>query len=164
MEHREYSCEGSNKGGSRHKAEHYKERLLFFIRHFSKFSIAMLELRVWIRACQRFNYISKTFLKTLQTTQIAPQRQMKNSIQLKKLSLKKASGDDELPTTLLKDSALQIAKHLCYKISTSLREFFLKIPSTVLLYQSYNRMSEDMGNYRPLTVLFVGSKILGKVY
>ena len=83
---------------------------------------------------------------------------------LKSLSQKKATGSDELPNTLLKDSACQIAKPLCHVINRSLASGIFpedfKDGLVTPVFKSGKK--EDMDNYRPITVLPACSKILEK--
>ena len=85
--------------------------------------------------------------------------------QLKKLKTKKAVGLDQLPARLLKDSAEIIAKPLTTLINASL--IYGYIPSEWKwarvnpLFK--NGKSNDMDNYRPISVLPTISKVLERV-
>ena len=85
--------------------------------------------------------------------------------QLKKLKIKKAVGLDQLPARLLKDSAEIIAKPLTTLINASL--IYGYVPSEWKwarvnpLFK--NCKSNDMDNYRPISVLPTISKVMERV-
>ena len=78
-------------------------------------------------------------------------------IKLKRLKCKKATGPDNPPPGFLKDVAIIIAKPLAHitnlSIATGIVPSGFKIG---LITPVYNRgLKNDMGNYRPITVLLV---------
>ena len=83
---------------------------------------------------------------------------------LKKLSRNKATGYDDLPPGLLKDSAQYISRPLTHVINSSLATSVIpedfKIGIITPIYKS--GVKSDLDNYRPVTVLPVCSKILEK--
>ena len=83
---------------------------------------------------------------------------------LKKLSRNKATGYDDLPPGLLKDSAQYISRPLTHVINSSLTTSVIpedfKIGIITPIYKS--GVKSDLDNYRPVTVLPVCSKILEK--
>ena len=76
-------------------------------------------------------------------------------IKLKKLKCKKATRPDNLPPGFLKDVAIITAKPLAHIINLSIATG--TVPSGFkigLITPVYNRgLKNDMGNYRPITVL-----------
>ena len=82
--------------------------------------------------------------------------------QLRRLKVGKASGLDNIPVRLLKDSAIIIAKHLARIINASLQQG--KVPSAwkcarvIPLFKKGSALNMD--NYRPISVLPVISKPL----
>ena len=85
--------------------------------------------------------------------------------QLKKLKAKKAVGLDQLPARLLKNSAEIIAKPLTTLINASL--IYGYVPSEWKWARENplfkNGKSNDMDNYRPISVLPTISKVLERV-
>ena len=75
--------------------------------------------------------------------------------ELRRLKRKKASGIDELPPGILKDSAAVIAKPLAHIINLSLASGIFptdwKIGKVFPLLKS--RVKSNIDNYRPITVL-----------
>jgi hypothetical protein len=81
---------------------------------------------------------------------------------LKKLQRKKSCGVDNLPPGYLKDTALSIAKPLCYVINLCLKSGSVpedfKIGQITPIFKTGSK--HHLENYRPITVLPVCSKIL----
>ena len=77
------------------------------------------------------------------------------------MSRKKATGHDDLPPGLLKDSARFIAAPLAHVINSSIKTAIVpddfKIGIITFTFKSGKR--SDLDNYRPVTVLPVSSKI-----
>ena len=96
----------------------------------------------------RFKYVSKIFIER----------------QLKQLKRHKATGIDDLPSNLLKDTAQEISKPIAYIInlsqSTSIIPNEWKIAIVNPLHKSGDR--ENCDNYRPISILPVISKIMEK--
>ena len=80
---------------------------------------------------------------------------------MKKIKSKKAAGPDNLPGTLIKDGAEELAAPLDFLINKSLRsgEFpnAEKLAVVMPLYKSDDKSLID--NYRPISVLNVLSKL-----
>ena len=83
---------------------------------------------------------------------------------LKKLSRRKATGNDDIPCGFLKDMRTVIAKPLARIINMSLRSGIipndLKIAKIIPLHKSGTR--SDFENYRPISILPCISKVLEK--
>ena len=81
--------------------------------------------------------------------------------QLKKLSRNKACGDDNLPPGMLKDTADIIASPLTCIVNLSLESGMIptdwKVAVVTPLYKSGSH--SEKGNYRPISVLPILSKI-----
>ena len=96
----------------------------------------------------RFKYVSKIFIER----------------ELKQLKRHKATGIDDLPSNLLKDTAQEISKPIAYIInlsqSTSIIPNEWKIAIVNPLHKSCDR--ENCDNYRPISILPVISKIMEK--
>ena len=96
----------------------------------------------------RFTYVSVVFVRK----------------QLKALKRKKATGLDQLPSALLKDSADEISKPLAHIINLSLNSS--SIPTTwkrakvIPVFKSGN--ADNVSSYRPISVLPILSKIMEK--
>ena len=86
-------------------------------------------------------------------------------VRTKKLKRKKASGPDNLPPNLLRDSASILAKPLAYVINLSLRTGLFpdewKLARVVPIYKSGTRDSFE--NYRPISALPIFSKVVEKI-
>ena len=84
---------------------------------------------------------------------------------LANLNVTKATGCDKLSAKFLKDSAPEIATPFTYLINLSLKSSTVpndfKIARVVPLFKKGNRNNE--GNYRPVSILPVVSKILERV-
>ena len=82
--------------------------------------------------------------------------------QLKALKRKKATGLDQLPSALFKDSANEIAKPLTHIINLSLNSSLVptcwKRAKVTPVFKSGS--VDDVSNYRPISVLPVLSKIM----
>ena len=82
--------------------------------------------------------------------------------QLKSLKRKKAIGLDQLPSSLLKDSANEIAIPLAHIINLSLNSTSIptswKRAKVIPVFK--NGSAEDVSNYRPISVLPILSKIM----
>ena len=98
----------------------------------------------------RFQYVSVCFVQK----------------ELKSLRRNKASGVDNLPPGLLKDSAKEIAVPLTHiinlSISTSTFPTNWKVARVTPIYKS--GCTNDEANYRPISVLPILSRILEKAY
>ena len=85
--------------------------------------------------------------------------------QLKSLKWKKAIGLDQLPSSLLKDSANEIAIPLAHIINLSLNSSSVptswKKAKVIPVFKSGS--VEDVSNYRPISVLPILSKIMERV-
>ena len=83
-------------------------------------------------------------------------------IKLRKLQRKKACGYDELPSGMLRDAASVILEPLAHIINMSLSSGIVptkwKIAKVIPLYKSGPK--SDIGNYRPISILPVLSKVL----
>lgn len=84
---------------------------------------------------------------------------------LSKLKRKKATGNDDLPSALLKDSKHSIKHPLCHiinlSISTGIISTAWKNAKIIPVYKSGTRSTFD--NYRPISILPILSKILEKI-
>ena len=84
--------------------------------------------------------------------------------ELRNLKRQKPTGIDNLPPGLLKDCAMYIVTPLCYtinlSISTSTIPTIWKHAKVSLAFKSGD--SSEPGNYRPISILLVLSKILEK--
>ena len=84
--------------------------------------------------------------------------------ELRNLKRQKETGIDNLPPGLLKDCAMYIATPLCciinLSISTSTIPTICKHAKVSSVFKSGD--SSEPGNYRPISILPVLSKILGK--
>ena len=84
--------------------------------------------------------------------------------QLKCLKLKNATGIDDLPARLLKDSAVVIADLVTYLVNLSIKSGTVpsewKQAKVVPLFKSGNK--DDLDDYRPISILPILSKILEK--
>ena len=93
-----------------------------------------------------FSYVSVVFVES----------------ELRKLKRNKAAGIDSLPPNLLKDCARTISRPIAHIINLSLRTSLVpsawKSAKITPIYKSGN--SEEVSNYRPISVLPVLSKIL----
>ena len=84
---------------------------------------------------------------------------------LNSLSVKKATGLDEIPSLFLKDGALILAEPLAHIINVSLLQGvvpdYLKSARVVTLYKKSDKTT--IGNYPPVSILSVVSKIFERV-
>lgn len=101
-------------------------------------------------------------IKTYTTFRFTPVTVNEVFKMLKGLQRKKSCGADNLPPGYLKDTALTIAKPLCYVINLCLKSGSVpedfKIGKITPIFKSGSKHHLD--NYRPITVLPVCSKIL----
>ena len=85
--------------------------------------------------------------------------------ELKKLNRRKATGLDNLPSGLLKDAAPVIAKSLAHIINLSLDISVIptkrKLAKLLPVFKS--DLTSETGNYRPISVLPVLSKIMERI-
>ena len=85
---------------------------------------------------------------------------------LKKIKRKKATGHDDLPPGLLKNSTSSIARHVAFVINLSLRTGTFptdwKIARLIPLYKS-SGARDEFENYRPISALPVISKVIEKI-
>jgi len=106
----------------------------------------------------------ETFPKTYSTFHFKEVRVNETFKLLKNLSRKKASGHDNLPTGMLKDAAISIAKPLTHVINAILKTGMVpvdfKYGIVTPIYKS--GLKQELDNYRPVTVLPVCSKIFEK--
>ena len=84
---------------------------------------------------------------------------------LEKLKRRKAAGKDDLPPGLLKDSAAVISAPLTLIINFSFRSGVFpsdwKIAKILPLHK--NGVTDQFGNYRPISILLVISKLVEKI-
>jgi len=158
---------GSNSSVSSVTAEHVNDKnasnsnifCKFFTTiaaHLKKIAFPLKEF-VWTPKHSNNNNIQTVFSFTYVTTLFVEK-------ELKNLKRGKATGIDDLPNGLLKDSRSEIAKPLAYVINLSLRT--ATVPTswkTALITPIHKSGSKtDANNYRPISVLPVVSKILEK--
>ena len=96
----------------------------------------------------KFKYVTKTFVEK----------------QLRLLKRKKATGLYELPSSLLKDCAINIAQPVTFLVNLSLKSCSVpelwKKSRIAPIFKSGN--SDDSSNYRPVSILPILSKVLEK--
>jgi hypothetical protein len=106
----------------------------------------------------------ETFPKTYSTFRFKEVRVNEIFKHLKSLSRKTASGHDNLPTGMLKDTAISIAKPLAHVTNAILKSGIVpedfKYGIITPIYKS--GLKQELNNYRPVTVLPTCSKIFEK--
>ena len=104
-----------------------------------------------IRTCKSFHF---GYVSEIEVTQL-----------LKKLKRKKAAANDNLPPGLLKDSAAVNSAPFTHIINLSFRSGVFpsdwKIAKILPLYK--NGATDQFGNYRPISILPVISKVVEKI-
>ena len=107
----------------------------------------------------------KILTRTFETFRFGYVSVVEVTCHLKKLKRKKAAGHDNLPAGLLKDSADVISIPLAHIINLSLRSGVFptswKVAKILPLYKS--GASDQFGNYRPISILPVISKVVEKI-
>lgn len=125
--------------------------------HLKKLAFPLKE-SVWTPPKRNSNSTTSTVFTFGYVTTLFVERELKN------MKRTKATGIDDIPTTLLKDCRSKIAKHIAYIINLSLQT--ASVPSdwkTAVVTPIHKSGSlTDANNYRPISVLPVVSKILEK--
>ena len=84
--------------------------------------------------------------------------------ELEKLNPNKSTGLDNIPARFLKDGACVLQKPITYlvnlSISSSVMPEVMKVARVCPIFKKNSR--SDVGNYRPVSILIIISKILGK--
>ena len=87
---------------------------------------------------------------------------------LRSLNISKSAGEDKISSKYLRDAAEVISSHLTYIMNSSLKSATVpgppddfKLARVLLIYKKGNR--NEKGNYRPVSILPVASKVLEKL-
>ena len=139
----------------------------FFCRFFTNIASNLRDKLPKIQ--QKYNTESQTFKSFYQNKNITPksfkiQRVTKDFVlkQLRNLNPCKSTGIDEIPAKFLKDGANEIKTVITHIINLSIDTGIvpdeLKFAKVKPLYKKNSRL--DAGNYRPVSILCILSKIL----
>ena len=124
--------------------------------------VILLQSRIW-KSYENKNM--RNYMKINSTFIFQPNNRSSVEKLLKSVKTSKAAGPDNIPACMIKDAYKEVAYPLCHLINESIKTGIFptteNLAKVIPIYRSEAHSLFD--NYRPVSVLNILSKILGKV-